>query len=69
MENGKTIKQMATEYTLMLMELDTKGIGKMIFSMDMELKHGQMVRSTRATTKMERSTEREHMLGTMDLNM
>ena len=41
MVNGSTTRPMASEFTLMLRELDTKGTGKRINSTAMESRHGQ----------------------------
>ena len=59
-------KLMATEFTLMSTVQNMRVIGKMICNTDMVLRHGQTARSTRVTTKMERSMAREPMSGAMD---
>ena len=44
-ELGKMIKPMVLVFMFILMELDMRDIGDMIFNMDRVKKHGQMVHS------------------------
>lgn len=68
MESGMMIKRMVMAYTLMLMELNIKDIGKMISSMVLALKLGQMDLATRAIIKTVKSMEREPMYGVIVQN-
>lgn len=62
------IKRMVMAYTLMLMELNIKDIGKMISSMVLALKLGQMDLATRAIIKTVKSMGREPMYGVIVQN-
>lgn len=63
--NGETIRQMATEFISIRMELGMKVSGKMIFNMVLERKSGLTALSTRVTTLEERSTEKVFTCGKM----
>ena len=56
---------MEEESTSTSMEPSTSETGKKINSMDMELKHGQMLRSMKAITNMEKNMELELLNGQM----
>ena len=57
MEIGTMIRQMVLEFIFMLMEQDTKEIGRRIFKTDMAMKAGQMEVVTKVTTKMVKNQE------------
>lgn len=59
-DNGKMIKLMVTELTNTLMAQLTLENGKMINSMEEDLKHGQMEPSMKGYILMVRNMERVH---------
>ena len=63
------IKQMDLEFITILMEQNTKETGKMIFSKEKELKHGQMEQNMKDNIKLEKSKEKELIFGQMDRNI
>ena len=65
---GKMTKQMDMAHISMSTEPGTKAIGRMISSMVMELKRGQMVPNMMDTTKKVKNTETAHIFGQMDRN-
>lgn len=62
------IKRMVMVFILTLMEPNIKDIGKMICSMVLALKLGQMDLATRAIIKTVKSMEREPMYGVIVQN-
>lgn len=51
MANGKMIRLMVTEYTLMLMERSMKGSGLMIYNTEKDLRFGLMAHAMMVNTK------------------
>lgn len=62
-ENGRMIRLMEEESTLMLTAADMKENGLRINNTDLVLKDGPMVHRTKANTCRERSMEKESSLG------
>ena len=69
MENGNLIKQMGSESIYMLMELDTKAIGRTTFSTGLAKKNGLMVHGTKDITRLGKSVVRELTFGMMVLHI
>lgn len=65
METGTKTRLKDGEYTLIKMDLGTRVVGRMIGKQDLELRHGQMVRSTLDITTMARSMVEENTDGLM----
>lgn len=53
------------EFLYIIQEVDIKGIGKMIFNMDLELKLGQMGINIKANMLLERKMDRVIIFGKM----
>ncbi len=66
--NGAMIKQMVKVLIIMLMVLDMKAFGKMIFSMATEKKHGPMAPFIKETTNKGRNLDMVDMSGMTDQN-
>ena len=56
---------MDMEFLYIIQEVDIKGIGKMIFNMDLELKLGQMGINIKANMLLERKMDRVIIFGKM----
>jgi hypothetical protein len=67
-EAGWTIKHMETEPTFILMEPNMTESGKMISNTVTVWNHGQMVRDTKETMKMERNMDRELYISWMEVS-
>ena len=64
-ENGLTIKPMDMVFIFIKMALNTRVTGKMIFSMVMVKKSGQMAQSMKATIKKAKNTGEDSTYGKM----
>ena len=64
--NGKTIRQMAMEFTFTKMEPGMRENGKMIFSTVKAKKSGLIIQCMKDTTTKERNMVRDFIFGRMD---
>ena len=69
MVNEVMIKQMDKVFTTIIMALNTKEVGRMIFKMDSALKHGMMVPGMKVDIKWAKSMAKELIYGMMAQNM
>ena len=67
MDNGMMIKLMDLEFIAILMELNTKVIGKKINNMVMDLKHGQTEQDMKANTFKAKNMESADLHGLMEV--
>jgi len=68
MVNGKRTRLMAMEYIYMSTVLVMKGIGKTIYKMVMELRHGLMAQDMKDNIKRVKNITKVHMFGVTDQN-
>jgi hypothetical protein len=69
LDNGNTIKLMELELFTFLMVENILGLGKMIYNMDLELRHGPILQSMKAGLRMDKDIISVHFILLMEVNM